>query len=137
MFYRKWKIRNFAVLDVRSAAHLEALLEACFSLQVSNVLGVCRGVQMWLHILYAKAIYVCILPNLIFMIYSKIVGNFWYFLVKMEHKTKNQPISERERKCLQQLRQKEKDPEIQKKKRKWTTNIKECLFIKVKWVKIT
>ena len=36
----------------------------------------------------------------------------------MEHKTKNQPISERERKCLQQLRQKEKDPEIQKKKRK-------------------
>ena len=57
VFYRKWKIKNTIVLDVRSAAHLEAfwIKKGVLFLHVSNVLGVCRGVRLWLHALYAEA----------------------------------------------------------------------------------
>ena len=56
VFYRKWKIKNTIVLDVRSAAHLEAfwIKKGVLFLHVSNVLGVCRGVRLWLHALYAE-----------------------------------------------------------------------------------
>ena len=45
--YRKWKIKN-VVLDVRTAAHLEAFWfkQDVLFLHVSNVLGVCRGVHV-------------------------------------------------------------------------------------------
>ena len=54
VFYRKQKIRNVVVLDVRSAVHLEAFF-ACFFLHVSNVLGVYRGVRVRSHVSYAEA----------------------------------------------------------------------------------
>ena len=55
--YRKWKINNVVVLDVRSAAHLEAFLiiQVVLFLYVSDVLGVCRGVRMRSHASYAEA----------------------------------------------------------------------------------
>ena len=57
VFYRKWKIRNVVVLDVLYAAHLEAFLikQGVLFLQVSSVLGVCRGMRVWSHASYAKA----------------------------------------------------------------------------------
>ena len=57
MFYRKWKIKNIVVLDVRSAAHLEAFLikQGMVFLHVSIVSGMRRGVDMRLHASYAEA----------------------------------------------------------------------------------
>ena len=57
MFYRKWKIKNVVVLDMRSAAHLEPFLikQGGLFLHVSNVSGMCRGVRMQLHASYAEA----------------------------------------------------------------------------------
>ena len=45
------------VLDVRSAAHLEAFLikQGMLFLNVSNVLRVCRGVRMRSHVSYTEA----------------------------------------------------------------------------------
>ena len=52
-------IKKVGVLDVRSAAHLDAFLsnKAWFFLHVSNVLGVCRGVRVRLYASYAEACY--------------------------------------------------------------------------------
>ena len=57
VFYRKWKIKNTIVLDMRSAAHLEAfwIKKGVLFLHVFNVLGVCRGVRLWLRALYSEA----------------------------------------------------------------------------------
>ena len=46
MFYRKWKIKNFVVLDVRSATHLEALLIKQGMLFLAH-LYCFRRVQRW------------------------------------------------------------------------------------------
>ena len=56
MFYRQWNIRNVAVLDVRSAAHLEAfwMKQGVLFVHVSNILGVCRGVRVPSHASYAE-----------------------------------------------------------------------------------
>ena len=56
-FYRKWKIKNAVVLDVRSAAHLETFLikQGVLFLHVSNVSGVYRGVRLRSHVWYAEA----------------------------------------------------------------------------------
>ena len=56
-FYRKWKIKNAVVLDVRSAAHLEPFLikQGVLFLHVSNVSGVYRGVRLRSHVWYAEA----------------------------------------------------------------------------------
>ena len=45
VFYRMWKVKNTVVLDVRSAAHLEAfwIKQGMLFLHVSNVLGMCRA----------------------------------------------------------------------------------------------
>ena len=57
MFCRKWKIKNVVVLDVWSAAHLEAFLikQDMLFLHISNVLGVWWGECMQSLTLYAKA----------------------------------------------------------------------------------
>ena len=57
MLYRKWKIESIIVLDVRSAAHLEAfwMKQDMILLHVSNVLGLCRGVRVRSHASFAKA----------------------------------------------------------------------------------
>ena len=57
MLHRKWKIKSVVVLDVRSAAHLEAFwMKQGVILHVSNVLGMCRGACMRSHTSYAKTI---------------------------------------------------------------------------------
>ena len=57
VFYRKGKIKATVVLDVQSAAHLEAfwIKQGVLFLHVSNVLGVCRGVRVRWHASYAEA----------------------------------------------------------------------------------
>ena len=56
MFYRKWKIKNVIVLDLRSATHFEAFLmkQGMLSLHISNVLGMCRGMHVRWQASYAK-----------------------------------------------------------------------------------
>ena len=60
MFYRKWKITH-VVLDVQSAAHLEAFLIKpgivflAHLVFLAHVLGLCRGVAVQSHASYAEA----------------------------------------------------------------------------------
>ena len=57
VFYRKWKVKNIVVLDVRSAAHFEAFFNqarlAFFRTSLMFYVG--RGVRVRLHASYAKA----------------------------------------------------------------------------------
>ena len=57
VLYRKWKIKSIIVLDMQSAAHLEAfwIKQCMLFLHLSNVVGMCSGVHMWWHASYAKA----------------------------------------------------------------------------------
>ena len=57
MLYRKWKTKNVVVLDVQTATHLEAFLikQGVLFWHVSDVLGMCRGMHVQLHISYAEA----------------------------------------------------------------------------------
>ena len=57
VFYTKRKIKNIVVLDVRSAAHLEAFLikQGVLFLQVSIVWVVQRGVRVRSHASYVGA----------------------------------------------------------------------------------
>ena len=57
VFYRKWKVKNIVVLDVRSAAHFEAFFNqtrpAFFRTSLMFYVG--RGVRVRLHASSAKA----------------------------------------------------------------------------------